>query len=93
MESLFCEETLIENVKDIRPVAMTIDVPPMVDVNLVKDQRVLENMLTKSMIELHCLFVSTPTPCRFLFHFLVNFHHYGEVLTSISEKQNVFTPF
>ena len=46
MESLFCEETLIENVKDIRPVAMTIDVPPMVDVNLVKDQRVLENMLT-----------------------------------------------
>ena len=46
MDSLFCEETLIENVKDIGPVAMTIDVPPRVDINLVKDQRVLENMLT-----------------------------------------------
>ena len=46
MDSLFCEETLIENVKDFGPVAMTIDVPPRVDINLVKDQRVLENMLT-----------------------------------------------
>ena len=34
------------NVKDIGPVAMSIDVQPMVDKNLVKDQRVLENMLT-----------------------------------------------
>ena len=33
------------NVKDIGPVAMSIDVQPMVDKNLVKDQRVLENML------------------------------------------------
>ena len=47
MESLYCNETLIEmNVKDIGPVAMSIDVQPMVDKNLVKDQRVLENMLT-----------------------------------------------
>ena len=45
MENLFCNENLIDNVIDIGPIAKSINVQPMVDKNLVKDQRVLENML------------------------------------------------
>ena len=44
---LFCEEQLLEHVIDIGPVTKTIDVAPMVDTVLLKDHRVLNNMLAE----------------------------------------------